>query len=294
MSSKTVIVVGAGTMGAGIAQVSALAGYTTYLNDLDQDLLKTALNKIHASIDKGVAKGKTDENVAVAAKERLSITSNIDEVIGSADLLIEAVPEKMDLKKKLFSDWVAKASGTCLFATNTSSLSVTEIAAATGAPDRVCGMHFFNPPPILKLLEIVTHEKLSDDTLRQVRDYADAMERKSIVVKDSPGFASSRLAVATAMEAIRMLEEGVASAADIDTALEVGYRHPMGPLKLTDHIGLDVRLDITSYLYEKLGTETFKPPELLKKLVAEGKCGKKSGQGFYIWDDEGKAHASTA
>ncbi len=282
---KNILVIGSGTMGAGIAQVSALSGYDTILADLNQDLLDTAVGRVHKSLDKGVEKGKTEAAAATAAKARLTTATDAVAVASEMDLIIEAIPEKPELKNALFSSLHPVAKPTCIFATNTSSISVKDLAVASGRPENFCGMHFFNPPPILKLLELVTHEELNEGVLEQVKSVCDQMGRKTIVVNDSPGFATSRLAVAVAMEAIRMLEEGVASAEDIDTAMEVGYRWPMGPLKLTDHIGLDVRLDITSYLYEKLGRETFKPPELMKRLVAEGKTGAKSGQGFYSWND---------
>ena len=196
---------------------------------------------------------------------------------------MEAVPERMELKRAIFSTLGANAPAHAVLATNTSSLPVSEIAEASGAADRVVGMHYFNPVHLMKLLEIVKTDQTSDATLAAAREAGEAMGKTVVVVKDSPGFATSRLGLVLGLEAIRMVEEGVASAQDIDTALELGYRHPMGPLKLTDLVGLDVRLGIAEHLARVLDDRRFDPPALLKQMVAEGKLGKKSGQGFYDW-----------
>ncbi|MGE4157817.1 MAG: 3-hydroxyacyl-CoA dehydrogenase family protein [Planctomycetota bacterium] len=280
MISK-VAVIGAGTMGAGIAEVAALSGFETVLFDVLPEGLAKGMDRIGKSWAKGVEKGKVSAEDVAKAKAFLRSETDLGKAVGTADLVIEAVPEKLDLKKSLYTQLKPLLKKEAILGTNTSSISITELAKASPNPARFLGLHFFNPPAILKLLEIVTHAGLDEAVLKACRAAADTLGRSSIIVKDSPGFATSRLAVAVAMEAIRMLEEGVASAADIDTAMEVGYRWPMGPLKLTDHIGLDVRLDITTYLHGALKSDVFKPPELMKKLVKEGKLGVKSGEGFY-------------
>ena len=199
-----------------------------------------------------------------------------------ADVVVEAIPERMDLKVETFRALGEHAPAHALLATNTSSLSVTEIAAASGAPDRVVGLHFFNPVPVMKLLEIVRGLGTSDATIARARAYGDAIGKESVVVRDWPGFATSRLGIILGCEAIRMVEQGVASPADIDKAMKLGYRHPMGPLELTDLVGLDVRLHIMEHLFRELG-EQFRPPALLRQMVRAGKLGRKAGEGFYVY-----------
>ena len=274
------LVLGAGTMGGGIAQVAAAAGLRVVLYDVEQRFVAAGLARIRKSLDDGVAKGK------VTAEERervvLGISSTTDLELGArdADLVIEAIPEDLELKRRTFARLDELVPARALLATNTSSLPVSAIASATRRPERVVGMHFFNPPPLMKLVEVVRGEASSDAAVEAARGLAVRMGKEPIVVRDSPGFASSRLGVALGHEAIRMLEAGVASAEDIDKAMELGYRHPMGPLKLTDLVGLDVRLAIAEYLERELGAR-FAPPELLRRMVKEGKLGKKSGEGFY-------------
>ena len=281
---QRVAVLGAGTMGHGIAQVAAMAGYTTTLYDLDEGAVSKGRAKIEANLDKGVAKGKVCEKLREKALGNLATATALKAAVGEADLVIEAVPEVMDLKTALVSEVCELAPDHVIFGTNTSSLSVTEIAAAAPRPGQVAGTHFFNPPHILKLLELVRAEQTSDETLASLRAVGEKMERSIVVVQDSAGFATSRLGLALGLEAIRMVEQGVASAQEIDTAMELGYRHPMGPLKLTDLVGLDVRLKIAEYLHRELGGEQFRPPQLLRKMVRAGKLGKKSGEGFYSWE----------
>ncbi len=283
MSVKTICVVGAGTMGAGIALLAAQSGFKVVLNDISADALAVALEKSMDRLNRAVDKGKIDRSLALETLNNLKTEADLCLAAAMADLVIEAVAEDLELKKDVMTQLVEVAPDHAVLATNTSSLSVTEIAQATSAPERILGMHFFNPPQVIELLELVTHAQLDQDILATAQAVGELLGRTSIVVKDSPGFASSRLGIALAMEAIRMLESDVASAEDIDSAMQIGYKHPMGPLKLTDHVGLDVRLAIADYLYEKLESETFRPPELLRNLVAEGKLGKKSGQGFYTW-----------
>lgn len=281
---QTVAVLGAGTMGHGIAQVAAMAGYTTHLYDLDEAVVAAGRAKIETNLDKGVARGKVCEKIREQALEILSTTTDLKTAVGDADLVIEAVPEVMELKKALVGEVCELAPDHVIFGTNTSSLSVTEIAAAAPRPGQVAGTHFFNPPHILKLLELVQAEQTSDETLASLRVVGEKMERSIVVVQDSAGFATSRLGLALGLEAIRMVEQGVASAQEIDKAMKLGYRHPMGPLELTDLVGLDVRLKIAEYLHRELGGEQFRPPQLLRKMVRAGKLGKKSGQGFYDWE----------
>lgn len=278
-----IAVLGAGVMGHGIAQVAASSGYELMLYDVDGGALELGMEKLRANLDKGVEKGKIRQEDREEALGRVHGTVDLDEAVSDSGLVIEAAPERMDLKKEIFAALGEKAPADAVLATNTSSLSVTEIASATSSPGRVLGMHFFNPPYALKLLEIVLGDQTSRETLALALQVAERMGRKVITVKDVPGFATSRLGIALGLEAIRMLEQGVATAEDIDTAMVEGYRHPMGPLRLTDLVGLDVRLAIAEYLHKELGEEQFEPPALLRKLVAEGKLGKKTGQGFYTW-----------
>ena len=209
-------------------------------------------------------------------------TTNLKEC-AAADLIIEAAPEKLELKKDILRQLESASDHPFIFASNTSSLSITEIASSSKRPEAVIGMHFFNPVHIMKLVEIVVGKKTGAETVETVTAVGRKMRKEPIVVKDVPGFASSRLGVVLGLEAMRMFEQGVASAQDIDTAMELGYNHPMGPLKLTDLVGLDVRLNIAEYLHRELGSEAFRPPEVLRRMVSEGKLGKKTGQGFYDW-----------
>lgn len=275
-------VVGAGTMGHGIAQVTAMAGIDVVLADANPAVLEQALIKVTANLDKGVSRGKVSAEVRDLALSHLS-TGTLAQAANEADLLIEAVPEKLDLKRRIFAEAEAVAPDHCIFGTNTSSLSIHAIGAQLADPGRIIGTHFFNPVHIMALLEVIVADTTRDDVLEGIRTYGERIGKSVVVVKDVPGFATSRLGVALGMEAIRMVEQGVATAEDIDTAMTLGYRHPVGPLKLTDMVGLDVRMHIGSYLAEALGNPAFEPPELMKQMVAEGKLGKKSGQGFYRW-----------
>lgn len=287
---ETIAVLGAGTMGHGIAQVAALAGYRVTLRDLDRDTLARGVQSIERNLRKGIERGKLTEDESDLALQRIRGTTYMEET-RDADLFIEAAPEVLELKQSILRDVESLSSRSFIFATNTSSLSITEIARAAQRPERVIGMHFFNPVHIMRLLEIVVGEKTGEETLEAAREVGRRMRKEPITVRDVPGFASSRLGVSLGLEAMRMVEQGVASARDIDTAMELGYNHPMGPLRLTDLVGLDVRLAIAEYLYQTLGTETFRPPEILRRMVAEGKLGKKSGEGFYRWNEEGQQAA---
>jgi 3-hydroxybutyryl-CoA dehydrogenase len=281
---RTVAVVGAGTMGHGIAQVAAQAGYRVVLCDVSEELTARGRRSIEANLEKGVAKGKVTAGERDRALALLRTTTAL-EAAGDAELFVEAVPERLELKRETLARIETAARGPFVFATNTSSLSITEIAAGARRPDRVVGMHFFNPVHIMRLVEIVVGRETSEETVGVVRAVAARMKKEPITVRDVPGFASSRLGVALGLEAMRMVEEGVATAKDIDAAMELGYNHPMGPLKLTDLVGLDVRLHIAEYLHEKLGTEQFRPPDILRRMVTEGRLGKKTGEGFYKWTE---------
>ncbi len=281
-----VAVVGAGTMGRGIAQAFALAGHPCRLHDADATQLDDALVAIAASLDKGVSLGKTTEERRDAAKAAVAPTVTLSEAVAGAALVVEAAPENMELKVRLFGEIAESAPADALLATNTSSLSVSEMAAGLPRPERFVGMHFFNPVPVMRLVEIVRGERTAAATVERAREFARRLGKEPVVVRDSPGFASSRLGIALGLEAIRMVEAGVASPEDIDKAMTLGYRHPMGPLRLTDLVGLDVRLGIARHLHGALGSEAFRPPELLERMVAEGRLGQKSGRGFYDWSEE--------
>ena len=279
-----VVVLGAGTMGRGIAQVSALAGYQTVLSDISPDVLQAGIDGIQDFLAKGIARGKTTEEQRDQCMANLRWTVDLPEAVVGADLVVEAVPENMALKKRIFADLNERTPAQAILATNTSSLSVDEIAQASGRPAQVIGAHFFNPVPINKLLEIVRGAATSDETLAGLKAFGERIGKTCIVVKNSPGFASSRLGIVMALEAMRMVEQGVASAADIDTAMELGYRLPMGPLRLTDLVGLDVRLAIAESIHGATGSPVFQVPQLLRDLVAAGKLGRKSGAGFYDYE----------
>jgi len=285
MELKTIGVLGAGTMGRGIAHVSALAGCEVRLFDVSGETLARALSAIQTNLDKGVARGKVEAKDAEAAVRRITGVDSIAAASTHADLVVEAVPEKLELKQALFAEVESHAPAAAVLGTNTSSLSVAKIASAVADPGRVLGLHFFNPVHIMKLLEIIVHDGTRPEVLDACRAYGAAIGKQCITVNDFPGFATSRLGVCLGMEAIRMVEQGVASPEDIDTAMVLGYRHPIGPLKLTDLVGLDVRMHIGEYLAEELGNAAFQPPDLMREMVANGKLGKKSGQGFYDWSE---------
>ncbi len=280
---ETVTVVGAGTMGHGIAQVCAAAGCQVRLYDVDEAAVQAGLDRIRGNLDKGIDRGKVTASERDETLARLSGSTDLTGASTGADLVVEAAPESVALKEKIFSEVAAAAPSDALLASNTSSLSIAGIAQAVSHPERFLGMHFFNPVHIMALVEVVWGPETSAEARDAAVAFAQRLGKEPIVVKDAPGFASSRLGVVLGMEAIRMVEQGVASPEDIDKAMELGYRHPMGPLKLTDLVGLDVRLGIAEYLHETLESEAFRPPALLRRMVEEGKLGKKSGQGFYSW-----------
>ena len=283
MSIQNIAIFGAGTMGHGIAQVTAQAGYNVYLYDIEQRFVDRGHAAIVSNIDKGIERGKSTPQQKTETLARIRVGTELGDAAAAADLIIEAIPEKLSLKGELYASLASLAPAHCIFASNTSSLSIEKLGAMSGRPDRFLGMHFFNPVYAMKLLEIVVAAQTSAQTLEQCKAVGECIGKECIVVKDFPGFASSRLGICLGLEAIRMLEQGVASAADIDKALVLGYAHPMGPLRLTDLVGLDVRLAIADYLHVELKSEVFNAPALLRQMVADGKLGKKSGKGFYDW-----------
>ncbi|HEU4463617.1 MAG TPA: 3-hydroxyacyl-CoA dehydrogenase family protein [Gemmatimonadota bacterium] len=282
---NVVAVIGAGTMGRGIAQAFAQGGYATTLYDVDPDAAHRALEAIEETLDKGVARGKVSTEARDAALERLRVESDLGEAVMDADLAIESIPELLDAKREMFAELDTRCPERAILASNTSSLPIATLAAETGRPTRVAGLHFFNPVHAMKLVEIVAPEATGHDVVETLRAAVESLGKRPIVVRDVPGFATSRLGLTLGLEAIRMVEEEVASPADIDTAMELGYNHPMGPLKLTDLVGLDVRLSIAEHLARELDERRFAPPALLREMVAAGKLGRKTGEGFYLWRD---------
>jgi 3-hydroxybutyryl-CoA dehydrogenase len=271
-------------MGHGIAQVSAMAGHDVTLRDVEESVVEEGIDGIRATLAEGVDRGKVSEATMTATLDRVTGTTDLADAVADADLVIEAVPEDMDLKKEVFADVEAAAPADTVIASNTSSLSVTEMAAALERPERAVGLHFFNPPHLMDLVEIVIAEQTDEATEQLATEYVEGLEKEDVVVRDSAGFATSRLGLALGLEAIRMVESGVAGPADIDAAMQEGYGYPMGPLELTDLVGLDVRLHIAEHLREELG-ERFRPPQTLRRKVRAGNLGKKSGEGFYVWED---------
>ena len=284
MAIERVAVIGAGTMGAGIAQVCAQAGWKTALFDAFPDGLERGMQRIDAFWDKGIARGKTTAEQKEAWAANLRAEPDMQTAVQDADLVIEAVPEIPELKSSIFEQLDAMAPSHAILGTNTSSLSIASIANATNRGDKVIGMHFFNPVPIMELLELVRHEGTSEETIAMAQAAGEAMKKTTILVKDVPGFATSRLGVVLGNEAIRMLADGVASAEDIDKAMVLGYKHPMGPLKLTDLVGLDVRRDILLNLQRSFNDDRYAPHPLLAEMVSKGQLGKKSGRGFFDWE----------
>ena len=278
----TVGVLGGGRMGAGIAHAFLLAGSRVILVERDAESADAARERVLASIAASVQRG--DLSDADHATSSLSVSTDFADFAAAA-LVVEAVPEDRDLKAGALARIEDAVAAEAVLATNTSSISIDDLAASLARPDRFLGLHFFNPVPASKLVEIVVGERTAKDVVTSAREWVATLRKTPVVVRDSPGFASSRLGVMLALEAIRMLEENVGDAADIDAAMELGYRHPMGPLRTTDVVGLDVRLGIAEELARELGPR-FEPPALLRRMVAEGKLGRKSGEGFYVWNEE--------
>lgn len=274
-------VMGGGRMGSGIAHAFLLAGAYVTVVERDVESAEAARARIEESLDASIARGYVGDSALL--KQALTVATNVG-AFGACQLVVEAVPEILDLKLETLRAIEQQLPDYAILASNTSSIPLEQLAQILDRPSQFIGLHFFNPVPASKLIEIVVHDQTDAALPEQVRGWVQALGKTPITVSDSPGFASSRLGVAIALEAIRMVEEGVASATDIDLAMELGYRHPTGPLKTTDIVGLDVRLGIAEQLERDLGPR-FAPPQLLRDMVAEGKLGRKSGQGFYEWDN---------
>jgi 3-hydroxybutyryl-CoA dehydrogenase len=285
-SVRNISVLGAGTMGRGIAHVAALAGFSTSLFDTEAKALEEARETIESTLDKGVQRGKVDAEAAERAQSLLVLDHALTSAVRDADLVIEAVPEQIELKISIFQEVDVAAPDNALFASNTSALSITEIAAASGRPDRFAGMHFFNPVHIMKLIELVRGLETSDETLGTLTAVGCQMGKEIVTVNESPGFVTSRINVLIGNEAFRMLQEGVASASDIDRAIKLGLNHPMGPFEMADLVGLDVRLSILEHLQKSLG-DLYRPNPLLVQYVKAGRLGRKVGRGVYSYDREG-------
>jgi 3-hydroxybutyryl-CoA dehydrogenase len=279
---EVVGVVGGGRMGAGIAHAFLLAGASVTVLERDADAAAHALESLTTAIDTSIARGTTTEpGEALLAR---ATSTDSAEALAGALLVVEAVPEDVDLKTAVLARVERVVGAGAWLASNTSSLSIALLAERLQRPERLCGLHFFNPVPSSTLVEIVRGPRSAPELIALAQQWTAAIGKTPVTVNDSPGFASSRLGVAVALEAIRMLEEGVASAEDIDTAMVLGYRFPVGPLRLTDMVGLDVRLGIADYLHDTLG-DRFAPPPLLRTMVADGRLGRKSGEGFFVWND---------
>ena len=276
-------------MGHGIAHVCALAGIDTVLYDVDLGAVDTGLKRIREDLDKTVSTGKLTEPERDEVLNRIQRSSDLAIAVQGAQLIIEAAPESMDIKRGLFRLLEQRVGEDTIFATNTSSLSISELSIGMEHPARFLGVHFFNPIREIDLVEVVSGSSTSDVTLALIIEFIEALGKHPILVQDSPGFTSSRLGIVLCLEAIRMVEAGVTGPEEIDKAMGLVYGHPVGPLRLADLVGLDVQMDVATYLHEALGSDVFRPPELLERMVAEGKLGKKSGEGFYSWDEDGRS-----
>jgi 3-hydroxybutyryl-CoA dehydrogenase len=280
MEVKTIGVIGAGTMGRGIAYAAALGGYRTILEDVMPETLSNGTAWIKRALEEGVMRGKVKPEESTAALARIETVFTVEEACRESDFLIEAVPEEMELKLELYTLFGKFARPRAVLASNTSSLPIAEMAEMTYRPELCVGMHFFNPVPKMRLIEIVRTPKTSDETIATCREVGARMGKEVVVVKESPGFITTRINALIGNEAFAMLEAGLASAEDIDKALKLGLNHPMGPFEMVDLVGLDVRLRILEYLHSTLG-EKYRPNDLLKRLVAEGRLGRKTGRGVY-------------
>jgi len=278
---KKVTVLGAGLMGSGIAQVCALAGINVVMRDIKDEFTQGGLKRIKDSLEEGVTKGKVKREDVDATLRRITTTTDLAEAVREADLIIEAIPEDMKLKKEVYKEVSNNAPEGAIIASNTSTLSISEMAAYVKNPKNFLGLHFFNPAPKMKLLEIVKGKMTADETVQFGRDIANRLGKTGVVCTDSPGFIANRVAIPIQIEAIMALEEGVATKEDIDTAMKLGYNYPMGPLELADLIGLDTVLHSIKGVGDKLKSPRFKAPKLLEQMVKEGNLGRKTGKGFY-------------
>src|SRR6059036_60353 len=280
MDVKTIAVIGAGTMGRGIAYAAAFGAYNTVLEDVSRQVLEQGVAWIKQSFEEGVARGKVEAGVRDRALSLISTASNVENAIRNAELIIEAVPEELEMKLELFTIFDKFAKTGVIFASNTSSLSITDFADITVSRDRCIGMHFFNPVPKMKLIELVRTPHTSEETVASCREVARHMGKEVVIVNEAPGFITTRVNALIGNESFNMLEAGIATAEDIDKALKMGLNHPMGPFEMADLVGLDTRLSTLRYLHSTLG-ETYRPSPIIEKLVAEGRLGRKTGKGVY-------------
>ncbi len=278
---KEIVVIGAGTMGNGIAHVFAMSGFEVTIVDIDQSALERALATIGRNLDRMIKKEKITEADKATALGRIKQSTDMATAVGSTDLIVEAATENVDLKLKIFASMDEHAPEGCILATNTSSISITKIAAATSRPDKVIGMHFMNPVPIMKLIEVIRGYSTTDEVTSTIMDLSKQLGKVPVEVNDYPGFVANRILMPMINEAIYTLYEGVAGKEEIDTVMKLGMAHPMGPLQLADFIGLDVCLSILHVLYDGFGNPKYAPCPLLVNMVMAGKLGKKSGEGFY-------------
>ena len=281
MEIKKIGVIGAGLMGAGIAQVAAQSGFSVNLMDVETRFLEKGLSTIEKNLKRMVDKGFISAADAEVVRGRISGCLTLKELVQGVDVTIEAVIEKMDLKKSVYKELDSLAEPHVVFATNTSGLSITEMAAITGRADKFIGMHFFNPVPMMKLVEIIRGYGTSDETVKIIKDLSKEMGKTAIEVLEAPGFVVNRILVPMVIEAIFVLQEGLATAKEIDEGMKLGANHPMGPLALADLVGLDTLLNVQQHLYEEFGDPKYRVPGLLRKMVRAGRLGRKSGKGFY-------------